>query len=89
MSECLADVIKAVGMLQEDEQQGYGVQGLTEKQNRLIDAIRLYGATFEKKLEHSDLANEILTKNGISKGIKSVIKELSPKKEQSRDLELF
>ena len=76
--ESLTNVVKAVGMLKYDKQDGYGV-ALTEEQGRLVDAIAKYGARWARTDGQNDLAQIMETKIGISEGIQEDIQELTPK----------
>ena len=81
--ESLTNVVKAVGMLKYDREQGYGV-GLTEEQGRLIDAISKYGARWARTDGQPDLAKAMEEKIGISEGIQEDIQELTPKISRGR-----
>ena len=81
--ESLTNVCKAVGMLKYDKDDGYKAN-LTPKQERLIDGVANYSASWAKKDGYPDLAQEINKKIGISKGIQDEIEELIPKKNISR-----
>lgn len=84
--ESLSSAVKAVGMLKWDKEDGYGVQGLTVKQSRLIDAIGDYGADWARQEGFKDLAESMDKSIGISRGIRTAEKALVPKR--SRDLDL-
>lgn len=81
--ESVTNIVKAVGMLKYDKEDGYGVD-LTEKQGRLIDAIAKYGARWAREDGHPDLAKVMDEKIGISEGIQEDIKELTPKISRGR-----
>ncbi|PBF57468.1 hypothetical protein BGT96_19535 [Clostridioides difficile] len=42
--DCVRNAVKGIGMLKYDKTDGYKVEGLTKKQDRLIDGIAEYGA---------------------------------------------
>lgn len=82
LEECymsISAICKAVGMLKYDDNQGYKVYGLNEKQDRLIDAISNYGANWAEHDGLDDVADDIRKHIGLSKGIQNEIKELEPK----------
>lgn len=81
--ESLTHVVKAVGMLKYDKEQGYGVD-LTEEQGRLIDAIAKYGARWARTDGQPDLAKAMDEQIGISEGIQDDIQELTPKRSRGR-----
>ena len=81
--ECLTNVVKAVGMLKYDNEDGYGAD-LTEEQGRLIDAVAKYGSRYAKADGHLDLAKEMDEKVSISRGIQEDIQELTPKRSRGR-----
>ena len=81
--ESVTNIVKAVGMLKYDKEDGYGVN-LTEKQGRLIDAIAKYGARWARTDGHPDLAKVMDEKIGISQGIQEDIQELIPKRSRGR-----
>ena len=75
----ISAICKAVGMLKYDDSQGYKVYGLSEKQDRLIDAISNYSANLAENDGLDDVADDIRKHIGISNGIQKEIKELEPK----------
>lgn len=81
--ESLTSVVKAVGMLKYDKEDGYRAE-LTEKQERLIDAVAKYGARWAREDGFPDLAKEMDEHIGISKGIQEDIQELTPKRSRGR-----
>lgn len=81
--ESVTNIVKAVGMLKYDQEDGYGAD-LTEKQGRLIDAIAKYGARWARKDGHPDLAKVMDEKVGISRSIEEDIQELTPKRSRGR-----
>ena len=81
--ESVTNIVKAVGMLKYDKEDGYAVD-LTDKQGRLIDAVAKYGARWAREDGHPDLAVEMDKHIGISEGIQEDIKELTPKISRGR-----
>lgn len=84
----LTNIVKAVGMLKYDKEDGYKVPDLTKKQEKLIDGIAEYGAKWAKEDGFPDMAEDMEKHIGISKGIADTI-EL-PRRQISRgwDMEL-
>ena len=74
--ESLADIVKAVGMLKYDKEDGYGAE-LTKKQDRLIDAIARYGSRMAEADGHHDLAEDMERHIGISKELQNDIRKLT------------
>ncbi|WP_158224292.1 hypothetical protein, partial [Clostridioides difficile] len=52
----LTNIVKAVGMLKYDKEDGYKVPDLTQKQEKLIDGIAEYGAKWAKEDGFPDMA---------------------------------
>ena len=75
--ESVTNIVKAVGMLKYDNENGYGAD-LTEEQGRLIDAIAKYGARWASTDGHPDLAKAMNEQIGISEGIQEDIQALTP-----------
>lgn len=75
--ESLTNVVKAVGMLKYDKTNEYRVDGLSKKQERLIDGIARYGAEWAKRDGFPDLAEDMEKHVGISKGIRKTIEPKS------------
>lgn len=71
--ESITNIVKAVGMLKYDKEDGYGVPNLTKKQEKLIDGIADYGVKWAKEDGHHDLAEDMKKHIGISKGIQNTI----------------
>ena len=69
----LTNIVKAVGMLKYDKEDGYGVPNLTKKQEKLIDGIADYGVKWAKEDGQHDLAEDMEKHIGISKGIQNTI----------------
>lgn len=77
-----ASVAKAVGMMKYDKEEYK--QPLNERGNRLVDAISKYTSKWLQQMGNQELAKEVDTKIGFSKGIKGEIQELEPKRVISR-----
>lgn len=77
--ESFASAVKAVGMLKWDNENGYRIDTLTKKQDRLIEAIGNYGAGWAEQDGFKDIAETMRTKIGISKGMEKEVKALEPK----------
>lgn len=84
--ESLASVIKAVGMLKYDNNDGYGIPNLTSKQAKLIDGLADYGAKWANAEGYTDLVEDIQKYIGISKGIQNIIEP--PERRRERGMEL-
>lgn len=84
----LTNIVKAVGMLKYDKEDGYKVPDLTQKQEKLIDGIAEYGAKWAKEDGFPDMAEDMEKHIGISKGIADTIEP--PRRQISRgwDMEL-
>lgn len=84
----LTNIVKAVGMLKYDKEDGYKVSDLTKKQEKLIDGIAEYGAKWAKEDGFPDMAEDMEKHIGISKGIADTIEP--PRRQISRgwDMEL-
>lgn len=91
----LTNIVKAVGMLKydkedgyKDKEDGYKVPDLTQKQEKLIDGIAEYGAKWAKEDGFPDMAEDMEKHIGISKGIADTIEP--PHRQISRgwDMEL-
>ena len=76
--QTLTDVLQAVSLLIHDDMTGYKVNGLTEQQKQLIDAVVNHGSAVMTRNGRKDLAKEIDTTIRISQGIKAEIKKLEP-----------
>lgn len=84
--ESLSATVKAVGMLKWDKEDGYKVDNLTKKQDRLIDGIGNYGANWAREDGFLDLAEEMQKHIGISNGIAKEIKALEPSRSHGLEL---
>lgn len=84
----LTNIVKAVGMLKYDKEDGYKVPDLTQKQEKLIDGIAEYGAKWAKEDGFPDMAEDMEKHIGISKGIADTIEP--PRRQISRgwDMEI-
>lgn len=84
----LTNIVKAVGMLKYDKEDGYKVPDLTQKQEKLIDGIAEYGAKWAEEDGFPDMAEDMEKHIGISKGIADTIEP--PRRQISRgwDMEL-
>lgn len=85
----LTNIVKAVGMLKYDKEDGYKVPDLTKKQEKLIDGIAEYGAKWAKEDGFPDMAEDMEKHIGISEGIADTIEP--PRRQISRgwDMELW
>lgn len=82
MMEKLTNIVKAVGMLKYDKSQGFKIDGLTKKQDRLIEGIAEYGAAFARKEGFKDEAEDMDKHVEISTDLRAVIE---PKSRSDRD----
>jgi hypothetical protein len=82
--DSLRNVVKAIGMLKYDKDDGYKVEGLTAKQEKLIDGVATYASKWAKEDGHPDIAEDMDKHIGISKGIQA---EITPPRQhyQSHD----
>ncbi|WP_207653333.1 hypothetical protein, partial [Clostridioides difficile] len=71
--DCFRNAVKAIGMLKYDKTDGYKVEGLTKKQDRLIDGIAEYGAKWAREDGFPDHAEDMEKHIGISKGIQKLV----------------
>lgn len=81
----LTNIVKAVGMLKYDKEDGYKVDGLTKKQERLIDGVAEYGAKWAKEDGFPEMAEDMEKHIGISKGISNIIEPQAPKRSRGHD----
>ena len=84
----LTNIVKAVGMLKYDKEDGYKVPDLTKKQEKLIDGIAEYGAKWAKEDGFPDMAEDMEKHIGISKGIEKIIEPQAPKRSRGYEMEL-
>ncbi|PBG45617.1 hypothetical protein, partial [Clostridioides difficile] len=64
--DCFRTAVKAIGMLKYDKKDGYKVEGLTTKPDRLIDCIVEYGAKWAREEGFPDHAEDMEKHIGIS-----------------------
>lgn len=76
-------IVQAVGMLKYDKDEGYGIENITDKQERLIDGVSEYGSTLAKENEYPELAKQMDKKVGIDESIESFVK--LPEPERTRE----
>ena len=84
----LTNLVKAVSMLKYDKEDGYKVDGLTKKQERLIDGVAEYGAKWAKEDGFPEMAEDMEKHIGISKGIEKIIDPPAPKRSRGWEMEL-
>ena len=84
----LTNIVKAVGMLKYDKEDGYGVSNLTEKQERLIDGIAKYGIKWAEEDGFPSMAEDMEKHIGISDGIKDIIEPSMREISYDWDMEL-
>lgn len=82
----LTNIIKAVGMLKYSEDK-YGIDGLTEYQENLIDGITNYGVGLAENIGFDDMAEDMSDNIGISKGIAEEIRQIQENREDEWELE--
>lgn len=76
-------IIQAVGMLKYDKDEGYGIENITDKQERLIDGVSEYGSALAKENEYPELAKQMDNKVGIDESIESFVR--LPEPERTRE----
>lgn len=76
-------IVQAVGMLKYDKNEGYGIENITDKQERLIDGVSEYGSALAKENEYPELAKQMDKKVGIDESIESFVK--LPEPERTRE----
>lgn len=76
-------IVQAVGMLKYDKDEGYGIENITDKQERLIDGVSEYGSALAKENEYPELAKQMDQKVGIDESLKSFVK--LPEPERTRE----
>lgn len=84
----IADIVKAVGMLKYDKKDGYKIEGLTNKQEKLIDGLAEYGAKSAMEDNFPEIADNMKKYIGISKGIGEIIEPSIQKCSKSLEMEL-
>lgn len=76
-------IVQAIGMLKYDKDEGYGIENITDKQERLIDGVSAYGSALAKENEYPELAKQMDNKVGIDESIESFVK--LPEPERTRE----
>lgn len=79
----IKNIVQAVGMLKYDKDEGYRIENITAKQERLIDGVSEYGSALAKQNEYPELAEKMDNKVGIDKSIGSFVK--LPEPERTRE----
>lgn len=79
----IKNIVQAVGMLKYDKDEGYRIENITAKQERLIDGVSEYGSALAKQNEYLELAEKMDNKVGIDKSIESFVK--LPEPERTRE----
>lgn len=79
----IKNIVQAVGMLKYDKDEGYRIENITAKQERLIDGVSEYGSALAKQNEYPELAEKMDNKVGIDKSIESF--EKLPEPERTRE----
>lgn len=79
----IKNIVQAVGMLKYDKGNGYRIENLTDKQERLIDGVAEYGSALAKDNKYTELANQMDNKVGIDESIESFVK--LPEPERTRE----
>lgn len=76
-------IVQAVGMLKYDKDEGYGIENITDKQERLIDGVSEYGSALAKENDYPELAKQMEKKVGIDESIESFVR--LPEPERTRE----
>ena len=79
----IKNIVQAVGMLKYDKDEGYGIENITDKQERLIDGVSEYGSALAKENEYPELAKQMDNKVGIDESIESFVR--LPEPERTRE----
>lgn len=79
----IKNIVQAVGMLKYDKGNGYRIENLTDKQERLIDGVAEYGSALAKDNKYTELAKQMDKKVGIDESIESFVK--LPEPERTRE----
>ena len=79
----IKNIVQAVGLLKYDKEEGYRIENISDKQERLIDGVSEYGSALAKENEFPELAKEMDNTVGINKSIKSFVK--LPEPERTRE----
>lgn len=81
LSNQYVDLVKSYKKLEKEN--GYGIENLTAKQERLIDGVSEYGSALAKDNEYPELAKQMDNKVGIDESIESFVK--LPEPERTRE----
>lgn len=84
----IKNIVQAVGMLKYDKGNGYRIENLTDKQERLIDGVAEYGSALAKDNKYTELAKQMDNKVGIDESIESFVKLPEPERTRDWDIEL-
>lgn len=76
----IKNIVQAVGMLKYDKGNGYRIENLTDKQERLIDGVAEYGSALAKDNKYTELAKQMDNKVGIDESIESFVKLPEPER---------
>ena len=76
----IKNIVQAVGMLKYDKGNGYRIENLTDKQERLIDGVAEYGSALAKDNKYTELAKQMDNKVGIDESIESFVKQPEPER---------
>lgn len=79
----IKNIVQAVGMLKYDKGNGYRIENLTDKQERMIDGVAEYGSALAKDNKYTELAKQMDNKVGIDESIESFVK--LPEPERTRE----
>ena len=79
----IKNIVQAVGLLKYDKEEGYRIENISDKQERLIDGVSEYGSALAKENEFPELAKEMDNTVGINTSIKSFVK--LPEPERTRE----
>lgn len=79
----IKNIVQAIGMLKYDKGNGYRIENLTDKQERLIDGVAEYGSALAKDNKYTELAKQMDNKVGIDESIESFVK--LPEPERTRE----
>lgn len=84
----LKNIVMAVGMLKYDKDDGYRVETLTKKQERLIDGVAEYGAKCAKEDGFKEMSEDMEKHIGIDKEISKIIEPQVQQHSHSHGLSL-
>lgn len=74
-----ANIVKAARMLKYDKEEGFAVPDLPARAGKLLDSLASYAARWLRREQHSDLAESVEERIGLSPGIQ---KEVDPPQQQ-------